>query len=234
MARAARHSEPADGIVRLAPLRGHQTLEEMAYASLRASITAGELRPGHRISVSDAARQLGVSRLPVIHALRTLASQGFVVIHPHRDVVVANATPEELRGRYLILSELEGLATREALPKFNQRLLAELKDTHDAFREVVTASAPELSELADHRFHAVLWNACGIRQLVELIETLWDQGAFDRSLFAAARYAAARIDEHERILRAAQAGDSVALADAIRHHRLSGLDRVMTLLAQRR
>ncbi len=232
MPRPARQTEPADGTVRLAPLRGHQTLEEMVYASLRASITAGELPPGHRIRVSDAARQLGVSRLPVIHALRTLASQGFVVIHRHRDVVVAKPTPEELRGRHLILSELEGLAAREALRHSDERLRAELQDTHDAFRQVATASAPELSEVADHRFHAVLWEACGIRQLKDLIETLWDQGGFDRSLFSTAQYAATRIEEHERILRAVQACAPEELTDAIRQHRLNGLDRLMSRLAR--
>jgi DNA-binding GntR family transcriptional regulator len=235
MARQAERLEASEEAVRLPALHGHQTLEEMVYAALRRSIGAGELRPGQRLSVSDAARQLGVSRLPVIHALRRLASDGFVVIHPHRSVTVADPTPGELRGLYLILTELDALAAREALGRLDDAARAELRQAAEDFRAAIIAGDAEADAEADRRFHAGLWRRAGIRQLTDLLENLWDQGAYHRALLSRGRqYVEARLAEHDRILRAIEASNVDDLLEALRTHRLNGLERVVGLLAQRR
>ncbi|MBI3973248.1 MAG: GntR family transcriptional regulator [Chloroflexi bacterium] len=229
-------SDPAAEL-RLPAISGHQTLEELVYVQLRRSVSAGELRPGQRISVNEAAQQLGVSRLPVIHALRRLASEGFVVIRPHRDVIVADPTPEEIRGRYLIMVALEELAGCEAVPRLDDRDLAAFRAAHAAFVAALTEEpgSSDRVSVADHAFHALLWRAAGIRQLLDLVETLWDQGGFYGALYAGvAQFARQRIGEHERIIRAIEAKDVAELGAAIRDHRLASLDRIVSLLDQRR
>src|SRR5882757_2339200 len=104
------------------PLHGVQhleeplTLEESAYRELRRVITDGLLRPGERISINAIALRMGVSRLPVIHALRRLASEGFVQIRPHRNAIVTKPTKQEIRVRMLMMIALEEIAVREAWP----------------------------------------------------------------------------------------------------------------------
>src|SRR4051794_10946077 len=90
-------------LTQVQPLSERPTLEEGAYQGMRRAITDGILLPGDRISVNAMAAQLGVSRLPVIHALRRLASEGFVEIHPHKNVTVSKPTPKELRVRMLMM-----------------------------------------------------------------------------------------------------------------------------------
>lgn len=224
-----------DGAVRLATLRGHQTLEQMVYQSLRGNVAGGELRPGQRLSVSEVARQLGVSRLPVIHALRRLASEGFVVIHPHREVVVSDPSPDEIRGSYLIMAELEALAAREALPRLDRAARADIATAEAAFGAAVEAADAETDFTADRAFHSVLWRAADIKQLNGLLEVLWDQGAFYRSLFRGGRrFARERIAEHAQISKAIDERDPEALIAGIRAHRLKAHERVVLLLAEDR
>ena len=80
------------------PIR-RDTLEELAYRHIRQALVAGRLAPGERIVASAVAQAAGISRIPVMQALRRLESEGFVRINPHKDVVVAGLSPEEFRER---------------------------------------------------------------------------------------------------------------------------------------
>ena len=95
------------------PIR-RETLEELAYRHLRQALVEGRLAPGERIVASAVAQSAGVSRIPVMQALRRLESEGFVRINPHKDVVVAGLSPEEFRERFLLMAALEALCLREA------------------------------------------------------------------------------------------------------------------------
>jgi DNA-binding GntR family transcriptional regulator len=227
-----------DGAIKLPSIHGHHTLEELVYRTLRTQVSTGEIRPGQRISINDAAQQLGVSRLPVIHALRRLASEGFVVIHPHREAIAADPSPEDVRGRYLIIAALEGLAGREALQHLDGSTISQMRQAHARFRTAYSQQRASLERLieSDANFHALLWKASGIRQLEDLLRMLWDQGGSNRALFPQffrAQFADDRIREHERIVAAIEARDSGELSDALYAHRIRGLDRLVAILEER-
>ena len=67
---------------RLGQVEVVRTLEEHTYGSLREAISTGAVRPGYRLSADQLAKDLGVSRMPVVQALRRLASEGFVTAEP--------------------------------------------------------------------------------------------------------------------------------------------------------
>lgn len=67
------------------------------HAELRARIVAGSVPPGHQLAVDDLARDFGVSRQPVMDALRQLASERFVDIVPKVGSRVANYDVQALR-----------------------------------------------------------------------------------------------------------------------------------------
>src|SRR5579859_3016033 len=89
------------------PLGEPLTLEEGAYNELKRVIADGVLRPGDRVSINAIAQRMGVSRLPVIHALRRLSSEGFVQMRPHRNAIVTKPTRKEIRVRVLAMMGLE-------------------------------------------------------------------------------------------------------------------------------
>src|SRR5262245_15738331 len=98
----------------LPSLARHQTLEELAYQDIRRAIVEARIKPGERIVANAVAAAAGISRIPVMQALRRLESEGFVRITPHKDVVVSSLSPEDFRERFLLMAALETLCLREA------------------------------------------------------------------------------------------------------------------------
>src|SRR5258708_1346379 len=92
---------------RLLPINGHRTLEEQTYQRLREGITRGTLAPGTKLVGSQLSLDLGVSRITVANALKRLASEGFVVVTPHKEAVVAALDPTSLREVFDIRNALE-------------------------------------------------------------------------------------------------------------------------------
>src|ERR1700693_4142132 len=107
-------------------LARHQTLEESAYRDIRRAIVEGRFAPGQRIVATVVAQATGVSRVPVMQALRRLEAAGFVRLTPHKDVVVTGLSPAEFRERFLLMAALESLCVRESAGKITPALRARL------------------------------------------------------------------------------------------------------------
>jgi DNA-binding GntR family transcriptional regulator len=210
-----------------APLE-HRTLEEQAYRHIRRAIMDGQLAPGQRIVASAVARAAGISRIPVMQALRRLESDRFVRINPHRDVVVASLSPEEFRERFLLMAALESLCVREADGKIAPALLKRLRGIQAA---IVTARATGNTAgavAADSEFHRLLWEASGLKQVVQVLQNVWDRGEYYRVIMHARRggFAGESLTEHEEILRALERGDVARAARAVESHRLQAMRRL--------
>jgi DNA-binding GntR family transcriptional regulator len=204
------------------------TREELAYRHLRQALVEGRLAPGERIVASAVAQAAGISRIPVMQALRRLESEGFVRINPHRDVVVAGLSREEFRERFLLMAALEALCVREAAGRFPPGLVGELRGLQ---REMITARAAgntARAVAADSEFHRRLWEASGLRQVTQVLQNVWDRGEYYRVIMHARRggFAPESLAEHEEILRALEAGDWSRAARAVEAHRLRAMERL--------
>jgi DNA-binding GntR family transcriptional regulator len=212
------------------PLVEPLTLEESAYRELRRVITDGVLQPGGRISINAVAQRMGVSRLPVIHALRRLASEGFVQIRPHHSPIVTKPTQKEIRVRVLMMIALEEIAVREAWP-LPAAALARMTEWHE-----LSLSHPEAKEGAedwDWHFHEVIWQASGVEQLHGTIQTLWDLGAYYRTVLNHRHnLSQSRAMEHTAILQSFQAASAGDAVESIRRHRLKALDRLINFFIE--
>ena len=210
-----------------APLR-HRTLEEQAYEHIRSALVEGRLAPGQRIVASAVARAAGTSRIPVLQALRRLESEGFVRINPHRDVVVSGLSPEEFRERFLMMAVLEALCVREAHGKIAPVTLQRLRDVHAEIVAAQRAGDTGRAVNADGRFHRMLWELGGLRQVVQVLQNVWDRGEYYRVIMHARRggFALESLAEHEEILNALRAGDTTRAARAVERHRLRAMDRL--------
>jgi DNA-binding transcriptional MocR family regulator len=65
---------------------------------LRAEIVAGRLKPGDRLIEQAIAETCGVSLVPLREAMRILATEGLIVISPHRGASVNLLSDAELVG----------------------------------------------------------------------------------------------------------------------------------------
>ena len=210
-----------------APLK-HRTLEELAYDHIRTALVQGKLAPGQRIVASAVARAAGISRIPVLQALRRLESEGFVRINPHRDVVVSGLSSEEFRERFLLMAALEALCLREADGKVAPVTLQQLRAVQAEIVAARRAGDTTRAVNADGRFHRMLWEMAGLRHVVQILNNVWDRGEYYRVIMHARRggFAAESLAEHEEILQALEAGDAARAARAVERHRLRAMARL--------
>src|SRR5262249_18480333 len=114
---------------------GFQTKAELVYERLRDAILGGELRPGERVNIDALSRELGISKIPLREAVQRLAGQGLIVQPtPHAGAQVAQLSLREMRGLYLALAALEGLAARMAAATIADAELAALQELHEQMR----------------------------------------------------------------------------------------------------
>lgn len=202
------------------------SLEASAYMEIKRTITEGVLKPGQPISVNAMAKELNVSRLPVLHALRRLASEGFVQLPPRRNAVVTSLNATELRGRNRILAAVEEVALRDAW-SLDVKLVAQSDTARRAFEADLRAGGDGVD--ADRDFHNVVWHATRITECRRILEAIRDQGSYYRALIhqhSTPDVVADRIAEHAAIQSALEAGDLEATVIALRIHRDSGADRL--------
>ena len=209
------------------PIR-RETLEELAYRHLRQALVEGRLAPGERIVAGAVAQAAGISRIPVLQALRRLESEGFVRINPHKDVVVAGLSPAEFRERFLLMAALEALCLREAAGRITPAFLTGCGDSSGTWSQPGTAGNTALAVAADSDFHRRLWEASGLRQVIQLLQNVWDRGEYYRVIMQARRggFAAESLAEHEEILRALEAADWSRATRAVETHRLRAMERL--------
>ncbi len=102
------------------------TAEEAVTAALRRAIREGVLVPGKRLTQSELASQLGVSRIPLRDALRRLEAESLVVIDGHRGARVTALTAADVGELYEMRIALEAKCMAHAVGRLTGEAAAEL------------------------------------------------------------------------------------------------------------
>jgi DNA-binding GntR family transcriptional regulator len=193
-----------------------RTREEFVSDRLRAAILRGDLKPGERLDENAIATLLGVSRTPVRSALRALAAEGLVELHPHRGAIVNELTSDELEEIYLVREILEGMAARLAAPHMDderittlRRILEELENATDT-DEWLTLNA---------HFHHTIYQAANRPRLLSIIEHVRNIAApYIRAFVADADHMVSSRADHRRMLEACITRDPVQAEEAVKRH----------------
>ena len=197
------------------------------YAQLRELIVSGELP--ERVSESEIAERLHVSRTPVREALERLHGDGLVDARG-RGVRLVSLDASELRAVYRVRAALEALtaellAERQRAGEIAPAALVALSTLADA-ADTATRAADLTGGAASNRaFHLKLAELADNPPALDALRRIWDQIVVStrRSLVAPARGEAVDA-EHRRLLEAIAAGDATAAAEAARAHVLNTLE----------
>lgn len=187
---------------------------DATYRVLVDAITAGSLAPGERITQEEIAEQLGVSRSPVLQALRLLKRDGFIEDAAGRGVQVAQLDVRWVANLYQVRGALDALAAQLAAQsryEIDPAILA-------LGREVSRGDDLRAAIDADMAFHNAIYVASGNPLIEESAQRYWMHlrrvmGAVHR----VARHRASLWDEHQAI------ADAIAQGDAERAVMLSNL-----------
>ena len=126
-------------------------LFEEAYTIIKEMIMEGSLKPSEKLVQEQIAQKLGISRTPVMHALRILETEGLLTINSRTKVMcVRDLSREELVTIFEIRLCIEPLATRYACQVITDEAVEGLeKSFTTAFK---TMDEKEYRRL-DNKFH---------------------------------------------------------------------------------
>lgn len=194
---------------------------ERAYDTLRSDLLASRWLHGTMLSTYALAEELGMSRTPVIDALKRLERDGLVEIVPQVGCRVVGRTSEDAVEALRIRAALEGLAAEAAAERITEHELRGLRAQLRAHERAARRSDATACEEADRAFHEALVRAAGQPQLEKLIRNVWllnrHQVGELRARFVASRIGASA-KEHRRILETLEAHDPEAARAAAEGH----------------
>jgi len=193
-----------------------QTREEFVAARLREAILRGDLIPGEKLDENALAEILGVSRTPIRSALRVLAAENLVELHPHRGAVVGMLSPDELQEIYMVRAVLEGTAARMAAPQIDDARLAALEAI---LEEMDATSDPDHWLVLNNRFHTTIYQAANRPRLLSIIEYVRNISApYIRQFIERPDHTRSSREDHQRMLEACRKRDGVLVEQEVKKH----------------
>lgn len=205
--------------------------------ALRKMIASGEIRSGERIAEIPTAAALGVSRMPVRTALRSLEQEGLVVRLGARGYAARGVSSGQIRDAIEVRGVLEGFAARRLAERgltaqTRQRLVA-LIEEGDALFADGALGAEDFDRYAAYNlaFHDTLVAAAGN----VAVETALARNNFEPFAGAGAlaldladlpaeyEHLLAAHRQHKAVLDAIERGDAIGAERIMRDHALAAV-----------
>lgn len=197
----------------------HGSLRTRVYAQLREKILCGVYTRGMALTEIRISQELGVSRTPVREAFSQLELDGLVKATPNKGVVVEGLDQNDLLDWYDIRIRMEGMAAEKATLHMTPEIAAELQQTIDEARIMVTNGKIESLLQLDARFHDLIFKASGSRVLLNFLNPIANYTRQSRQISLANPLRAEEVvKEHTLILAAMQAGDQLAARQQMEIH----------------
>lgn len=148
-----------------------QTAAGRVGAALRASIIAGELAPGQKLTEAELAARFGVSHIVIREALRVLEGEGLVTGGTYKSRRVFSLDREEALELMVARAAMESQAAALAARKLTAQGAHELQVAGAKVRDAGRMAFPHWVEM-DLEFHRRIWTVAEndrlARQLVLL------------------------------------------------------------------
>ncbi|WP_116084880.1 GntR family transcriptional regulator [Tropicimonas sp. IMCC34011] len=188
-----------------------------AYERLLEEIRRGDLKPGARLTETEIASRLNISRTPVREAIRRLEADGLVAHEPRSGATVRTLDYAEVMELYEMRTVLEGTAARLAARAATDVEMAELEAINEEMREA-NGDAQRLFAL-NQDFHRALILAARNRFLVRSANSVYSAlMILGRSTLEAPERASAAVTEHAAVIRAIRAGQGGEAEQSMRAH----------------
>jgi len=148
----------------------HENLDHKVYKTLKAMILGQKLSPGVKIHQEKLADDLGVSRTPVVNALKKLEQERLIVAVPRKGFYVRRFSSEEMIRIFELREVLEGLAARRASARITEAQLLKLRCFFKGFKVSDHARDVERYAEEDRQFHNFLIEMGGDEILSGILE----------------------------------------------------------------
>jgi DNA-binding GntR family transcriptional regulator len=212
----------------------HLDLTEQTYRILRDQILRRQLKTGEKISVEKIALGLGVSRTPVVNALKMLESDGLVDVEPRRGTFITELTAGKIIEMFDVRRLIEMYSAEYVIQNGKAQAL------YDALKADMKDMQVEISEdnyrdyekfiAFDRDFHSNLVKIVGNSHLTKIYTELsvHMQVARMHYLDTVEKAHQAQV-EHEAILTALKNNDLPGFKKAISDH----INNVQTIILEK-
>ena len=148
-------------------------------------IMDGKLKMGEKMNTEELARQLGVSRMPIREALKSLEKMGLAESIPYVGVKLVSLEQEDVLQIYLMRQLLEPLAAGEACKKITEEQIHELEEIHKEYIPIVEADEIDAKKLylQNRKFHFAIYSISEMDRVCAMIESLWDTLSFFKLIY---------------------------------------------------
>ena len=221
-----REAHPVDGEAQATTLGVDLplNLDEQAYARIEAMIASGTLLPGERIVPEQLAREMGISRTPMLSALKRLYQEGLVEWRSRRGIYIRRPSKREFAQIFEIREAMEGIVARRAATRLEPQ---QIERFASLFADIEPNETPQNRRRylqRDYEFHAGLLLAADSPPLTSAVQALNIMiSAFSGGLIRTIREGLA---EHEAIFDPLRRRDPEAAEAAMRRHIRLSVDRL--------
>ena len=149
----------------------HKNLDAKVYDRLKAMILERKLLPGEKIPQEKLAQELGISRTPLVNALKVLEKEKLVQSIPRRGFFVRLFTKQEMISIFELREVLEGLAAKRAALNISDKEIEQLRAFFQPFRGLSDITDIKAYAKEDRRFHNFLLDIGAKEFLKSILET---------------------------------------------------------------
>ncbi len=209
------------------PIQEHRPLRELVYQRLKQAIIEGQLRPGEHLVETKIAARLGVSRVPVREAIRSLERENLVSPSP-KGMVVSSFTRIDIEEVYAVRAVLEALGCRLAAQRITPSDKAELRQILKRSRQAISAKDISALTACDIEFHDILITASGNATLKKTLNQLRDSvRRFRAASIALPGRPEEVLQDHVAIAQAVMAGDAERAETLVYDHIVQASRRLL-------
>jgi DNA-binding GntR family transcriptional regulator len=162
--------------------RAGQRLSHVVLDELKERLLSGRYPIGSRISIEDVKTEFGVSKQPVMDAMRRLEATGIVQIVPQSGCRVASYTSREIKDFFNLFGRFEGEIAAAAAIRRTDAQLGELDEVWQHIADLEALPDPAARSrgyrFQNRDFHLVIHGMAHSRVMADLSERMWDLSDF--------------------------------------------------------
>lgn len=132
----------------------YENLDQKAYLIIKEMITNRKLLPGEKIPQENLAQELGISRTPLVSALKYLEKEKLVEAKPRKGFFVRLFTVQEMVNIFELREVLEGLAARRAASCITDKQVNKLNRFFKQYSSPIDQSQYKSYAREDRQFHS--------------------------------------------------------------------------------
>lgn len=187
--------------------RSHDTTHSRVYAGLKAALMNGDFLPGQRLVVRQIAERFETSAMPVREALRQFVSDEALFDHPHRGVIVPEATIGVIADVVRARCAIEGWATEWAASTITADELDAVEKLNREMIDCVAKGDAANYLTLNREFHFSVYKAARSPVIQLIIERLWLRAGPWLNIMRESATLGLGLDHHHEILEGLRLGD---------------------------